>query len=124
VRALRVALGVIGHQRAALGARLGRWTLPHGEVALRIPVAAVEGLPPAGPLDHDLALVALRARDPGALLLLLDVLAVRVPRAPDERAVPAHAREERLAALRARLAGLLGLRPLLAVHVPGVLAVR
>src|SRR5207245_8164658 len=49
-----------------------------------------------------------------------DVLALGIAGAPDERAVPADPLQQGLAALRARLAGLLGLRPLLAVHVARV----
>src|SRR5207247_2429595 len=105
-------------------ARIRRRALPHGELALRVLVAPVERLAPAGPLRDQLALLALRAGDAGALLLLLDVAAVGIAAAPDERPVPADTLQERLAALRAHLAGLLGLRPGLAADVARVLAVR
>src|SRR5918996_608343 len=90
------ALRALGQQAAALGASLGQRPLVHGEVALRIAVAAVEHAPtPApGPLDDQLArrlpslLLALRAGDPGLLLLALHVPAFGVPRASDERSVP------------------------------------
>src|SRR5207302_1240838 len=121
-RALHVPAGLVGHQRPALGARIGRRALPHREVAVRVPVAAVERLALAGPLRDQLALAALWARDPGPLLLLLDVLAVGVAGAPDERAVPADPLQEWLAALGAGLAGLLRLGAGLPAYVARVRA--
>src|ERR687891_486108 len=133
------ALRALGQQAAALGARLGQRPLVHGEVALRIAVAAVEHAPtPApGPLDDQLArrlpslLLELRAGDPGLLLLALHVPAFGVPRASDERSVPTvplHEIAGRVAALLLALgtglADRLRLGPLLAVEVARVVAFR
>src|SRR5205823_1038629 len=124
LRALHVALGLVGHERAARRARIRRGALPHGEVAVRVPVAAVERLAAACALDDEVTFAALRTGDARLLLFLLDVLAVGVAAAAHERAEPADALQERLAALRTHLAGLLRLGPRLAGHVAGVGAIR
>src|SRR5262249_53547624 len=85
--------------------------------------ARVERPEPAPPLDQ-LALLALGARDAGALgRFLLDVRALGVARAPHERPEPAGLADQGPAAPGAVLAGGLGLgRRCLALDGPGVLA--
>src|SRR5262249_34787826 len=97
------------------------------EVAVRVPVARIER--PAEPVDPfgPRALRTLRARHARPLrFLLLDVLAVGVPRAADELAVAAHAFDQlALAALRAGLARRLRLRRAVPLgQRPGVPALR
>src|SRR5207248_9494137 len=116
--------GLVGHERPTGRTRLGSGSLPDRELALGVPVAAVERLPPAGSLHHQLTFAALRARDAGSLLLLLDVAALRVPAASGERAEPADAFDERLPTFRTGLPGLHRLGPLLPGHVPRVGALR
>src|SRR5206468_2622114 len=110
------------HQALALGAGVGQRCLVHRELALGVAVTRVERAELAAALDQ-LALLALRARHAGSLgLLLLDVLALGIAGAPDERAEPAAPPLQRPPALRALLVQQLGLgaasRPL--TEIPGV----
>src|SRR4029079_5824747 len=116
-------LRALDEQRAVDGAaRLLQWLVVYREIAVRGPVAAVEHAEPRALLD-DLAPVALRARDAErARRILLDVVAVRVPAAPDERAVAADAALQLASAVRALLVEHLGLGALAAVHVADVAA--
>src|SRR5207253_1940453 len=84
------ALRSLHEERAALGARrLLQGLVVHGEVALGVTVAAVEQSEPRA-LLHDLALAALRTRDvQRARRVLLDVAALGVAAAADERTEPA-----------------------------------
>src|SRR5688572_9831108 len=96
---------------AAIGARLGDGAVVGGELAVGVPLAAVEGAaPPALPLHH-LALAAVGTQEADlAGLLLLYVLARRVVAARDEGTKAAAAPGQVLAALRALLVdGLQGL---------------
>src|SRR5207249_5935702 len=89
-----------------------------------IAIAAVEHAE-AGPLLDELAAVALRARHAGRLgRVLLHVVALRVPAAPHERPVPAHAPLEPAPAFRTRLVQELRFGALGPIHVPDVPALR
>src|SRR5712692_3367636 len=80
------------------------WELARREGAFGVALAAVEhGAAPSAPAD-ELALAALGAHDAGLLLRLLDVLAIRVTGAADERSKAATPPRKRLAAVRADLA--------------------
>src|SRR6266540_5173483 len=98
-------------QAATLRAGYLERRLPHGVVAVRVAVAAVERLAPLGPLGDHLALPALGA---GAELLLAEVLdatAFGIVRAAEERPEATAALDHRLAAFGARHVGQLRLRP-------------
>src|SRR5919197_2220279 len=84
------------------GCRRGK--LARGERALRIALAPEEHRASATASLHELALATLGADHAGLLVVLLDVLAVRVAGASDERTKPAAALRERLPALGAGLA--------------------
>src|SRR6266566_1063220 len=71
------------------------------EGALRVALAAVEHRPAPAATANELALAALGADDAGLLLRLLDVLAVRIAGAADERAEAAAPPRERLSAVGA-----------------------
>src|SRR4029434_2463797 len=92
-------------------AGLGQRRLPEGEVAVRVAVAAVEGLPALGPLGDDLALAALGTGPVGLLAQVLDAAALGVVRAAQERPEAAAALDHRLAALGAGHRGPLRRRP-------------
>src|SRR5204863_6255502 len=97
------------HQALGLGAGIGQRRLVHGELALGVAVARVEGAELAAALDQ-LPLLALGAGHAGSFgLLLLDVLALGIAGAPDERAEPSAPAPQRSAALRALLVEQLGL---------------
>ena len=99
--------------------------IAHGAVAIGVAAAAVEHRAEPAPLLDQLTLLALRAGDAGRDgRVLLDVLAVWVAAASGERAEPAHALLQLLAAFGAELVEHLGLGTHAAVHVPDVLAVR
>src|SRR5262245_41395152 len=110
---LAFALGFLFQKEraAAIGAGLGDRLVVGGEPALGVAVAAVEEAPPAPFPLHDLALAAVRAEEPDLPgFLLLDVLAVRIVAASNERPEPAAAPHQGVAALRAVLVDrLLGL---------------
>src|SRR5262249_42343243 len=96
--------------------------LVHGERAVGVAAARIEGTVAAAPLD-ELPLFALRAGDAHRLgRFLLDVLAVRVARAPGEGPEPPVLAHERTAAFRTHLAS--GLGRALAVDRARVLAFR
>src|SRR5687767_8751937 len=78
--------------------------LARGERAFRVALATEEERSPAPAALDQLALAAQRAGHAGLHLRLLDVLAVRVAGAADERTEPAAAARERLPAVRADLA--------------------
>src|SRR5918992_982085 len=126
------ALGPLNQKPSALRARLREGLVPHREVTLGIAVAAVEdGAPaPSGPLHHELALrlpallLALGTEDAGRLLLPLDVPAVRVAGAADERAVPTDPLHQLLAAFGASFVQKLGLRAFLSREIARVVAFR
>src|SRR5215218_7238646 len=124
---VRVLVG--GEQAAAARAGLGQRRLPQGEVAVRVAVAAVEGLAALGPLGDDLALAALGTGPVRLLAQVLDAAALGVVRAAQERPEAAAALDHRLAALGASHVGQLGLGLLggllgRLVGVAPVLAVR
>src|SRR5919112_2333553 len=124
---VRVLVG--GEQAAAVRAGLGQRGLPEGEVAVRVAVAAVEGLAALGPLGDDLALPALGAGPVRLLAQVLDAAALGVVGAAQERPEAAAALDHRLAALGAGHVGQLGLGLLggllgRLVGVAPVLAVR
>src|SRR5437899_5442650 len=103
------------------GGRRGK--LACGEGALRVPLATVEHRAASATPAHELALPALWADHSGLLLRLLDVLAVGVAGAADERPEPATALRKRLAAVGAYLAlEDLELRLLLTLERLGVIA--
>src|SRR4029450_2557729 len=125
---VRVLVG--GAQAAAVRAGLGQRRLPEGEVAVRVAVAAVEGLAALGPLGDDLALAALGTGAARLLAQVLAALALGIVRAAQERPEATAALDHRLAALGAGhigqlrlglLGGLLGrlvgVAPVLAVRV-------
>ena len=100
----------------ARGAWVGYRRLIDAEVAIGIALAGVEGAEAAAAL-HQLALAARGAAHAGLLRwLLLDVLAVRIARAADERTVPAHPPHELLPAFGAGLVQQLGLGLAVAFH--------
>src|SRR5206468_5308402 len=116
----------VDHQAAAHWARLRVGPLVHGERALRVAAARIEGTVTAAAFDQ-LALAALGAGDPHPLgLFLLYVFAVGVPGAADERPVPSVLPDQVAdPALRALLPGGLGLRRRgLSLQRPGVAALR
>src|SRR5437667_3551219 len=84
--------------------RVGRRELARRERALRVALASVEHRATPSAAPDELAFATFGAHDTGLLLGLLDVLAVRVAGAADERPEPAAAPCERLAALGADLA--------------------
>src|SRR2546430_1607482 len=103
--------------------RGGSGQLARSEGALGVALAAVEHRTAAAAASDELALATLRAGDAGLLLRLLDVLAVRVAGASDERPEAAAPSRERLAAVRADLAlEDLELRLLLSLEWLGVVA--
>src|SRR3989442_3813653 len=100
-----------------------RGTPASGEGALGVPLATVEHRAASATPAHELALPALWADHSGLLLRLLDVLAVGVAGAADERPEPATALRKRLAAVGAYLAlEDLELRLLLTLERLGVIA--
>src|SRR6266571_4732011 len=91
------------HHAAALRAGLRQRLLVQRELTVGVALAREEGAEAARALDQ-LALAALGAGDPRARRrILLDVGALRIARAADERAVPTGALLERPSALRTRL---------------------
>src|SRR5205085_9575822 len=104
--------------------RLRERLVVDGQVTLRIAVASVEHAE-ARPLLDELAGVALGARHAGALgRLPLDVRALRVPAAADERPEPPNPLGQRPAALRTGLVEELGLGALRPVQVADVATLR
>src|SRR5438034_112411 len=84
--------------------RVGRRELARREGAFGVALASVEHRATPSAAPDELAFATFGAHDAGLLLGLLDVLAVRVSGAADERAEAAAAPRERLAALGADLA--------------------
>src|SRR5690606_6328844 len=93
------------HHPAALGAALAGRFRPGGEVALRVTLAAIEDAPALGAPLNQLALLTLRAGHTDTLQVRRGVAAVRETAAADELAELAQLVDQRLAALRAHLAG-------------------
>src|SRR5437773_5530843 len=90
--------------RPVLARRFFAGQLARREGALGIALAAVEERAPATAALDQLALAAQRAGHAGPHLRLLDVFAVRITGAADERTVAAAPTRERLSAVRAHLA--------------------
>src|SRR5256885_3632016 len=99
-----VALRRRAFSSRVLARRFFAGELPRGEGALGIALAAIEERAPATAALDQLALAAQRAGHAGPHLRLLDVFAVRIAVAADERTVAAAPARERLSTVRAHLA--------------------